>query len=215
MTADITVIDYGLGNLFSVCRALEQCGAKNEVSSDPSVIRKAGKIILPGVGAFGDGMSRLKNQGLDEALREAVKRGSLLLGLCLGMQLLFEESEEFGHCEGLGLIEGRVVAIPHGQPGGTKVKIPHIGWNALIKPEACESWQATILQDIAAGTAMYFVHSFMAIPQNATHRWANCRYGETDIAAVIGNGNVWGTQFHPEKSGKMGLFLLKNFLELS
>ena len=214
MTADITVIDYGLGNLFSVSRALEQCGAKVEISHDPSIISKAAKIILPGVGAFNDGMNRLKDKGLDDALRESVKRGNRLLGLCLGMQLLFDESEEFGYCEGLGLIKGRVVAIQNAQNNGTMVKIPHIGWNELIKSSACGSWQKTILQDIREGTAMYFVHSFMASPQNSEQLLAHCRYGETDSAAVIGSGNVWGTQFHPEKSGKMGLTLLKTFLDL-
>lgn len=214
MTSEITVIDYGLGNLFSVSRALEQCGAKIDISHDPDVIRKACKLILPGVGAFSDGMSRLKNQGLDEAVHEAVTRGGRLLGLCLGMQLLFEESEEFGYCAGLGLIAGRVVAIPNSQKNGAMLKIPHIGWNALHKPAACRSWQASILQNIAEGTAMYFIHSFMACPQDPTHLWANCRYGETNITAVIGHENVWGTQFHPEKSGKTGLLILKNFLEL-
>lgn len=215
MTAEVTLIDYGLGNLFSVRRALEQCDAKVEISSAPSCVRKAGRIILPGVGAFSDGMSRLKAQGLDEALREAAKRGSQILGLCLGMQMLFEESEEFGHHEGLGLIRGGIAPIPTIQPNGSSIKIPHIGWNALIKPAACESWSDTILQGISEGTAMYFIHSFMAIPKDASKCLANCRYGETDITAVIGSENVWGTQFHPEKSGKMGLSLLNNYLNLS
>lgn len=215
MTPEVTVVDYGLGNLFSVCRALEHCGATPVVSADPDVVARADRILLPGVGAFGDGMAQLTGRAMDGALKQAVARGAQLLGVCLGMQFLLDSSDEFGLSAGLGLIPGRVIAVPGQQTDGTPHKIPHIGWNALVRAEARASWAGTVLEGLPEGTAVYFVHSFMAVPDDPRHRIADCLYGGHRVAAVIGRDNVWGTQFHPEKSGTAGLTVLRRFIALS
>lgn len=212
MKNEVAVVDYGIGNLFSVQRALEHCGAAAILSSDPEFIRRAPRLLLPGVGAFGDGMAELKSRGLDEALRDAARQGTPLLGICLGMQLLLDESEEFGLTSGLGLVPGRVVPIPATTVAGKPQKIPHIGWNELVLPAGRENWQGTPLADLPLATAVYFVHSFMARPAESAHRVADCLYGGHAVSAVIGRENVFGCQFHPEKSGELGLKVLRRFL---
>ncbi len=212
MGSKITVVDYGVGNLFSVCRALEHCGAEVELTSDPAVASRADKILLPGVGAFGDGMRLLNEHGMDQALKEAAARGAHLLGVCLGMQLLLDTSDEFGLGHGLGLIPGKVVAIPRETISGSLQKIPHIGWNDLVLPADRDRWDGSLLQSLRPHSPMYFIHSYMAEPLDPKHRLANCIYGGAPVAAVIGNDNVWGTQFHPEKSGEAGLSVLKQFI---
>ena len=215
MTVDeVVVVDYGMGNLLSVQRGLEYCGASVTVSADHKVILEASKVVLPGVGAFIDGMSELNRQGLTETLKEVANKGVPLLGICLGMQMLLEESEEFGNSKGLGLISGNVIAIPMTTISGEPQKIPHIGWNALVTPEEKNSWIGSLLKDIEPGEAGYFDHSYMASPSNLEHHIANCIYGGRSISAVIGNKNVFGCQFHPEKSGEVGLTILRNFLAL-
>jgi len=211
-TAEITVIDYGVGNLLSVSRGLEHCGAKVNMSSDPDFILKAKKVILPGVGAFPNGMRALIELGLDLAIKEVVKIGVPLLGICLGMQLLLDESEEFGLTKGLGVIPGKVIPIPNKTVNGESQKIPHIGWNSLVN--SGEDWQKTILQETCAGDAAYFVHSFMASPEKSEDRLADALYGGHKISAVIAKGNTTGCQFHPEKSGEVGLKILRNFINL-
>lgn len=213
MSAEITVVDYGVGNLFSVCRALEHCGAKVILATNPDAVRRAPKVVLPGVGAYSDGMASLAEHGMDQAVKEAVDRGSFLFGVCLGMQFLLDESEEFGLTKGLGLIPGKVISIPGKHEGGNKLKIPHIGWNSLVLPSTRRDWNGTLLQSVPIGTSMYFVHSFMAAPSNPVHRLADCVYGDTQVAAIIGRDNVWGAQFHPEKSGEAGLSILRQFVE--
>ena len=170
-TPEITVIDYGVGNLLSVSRGLEHCGAKVNMSSDPDFILKSKKVILPGVGAFPNGMRALIELGLDTAIKEVVNNGVPLLGICLGMQLLLDESEEFGLTKGLGVIPGKVVPIPNKSVGGEIQKIPHIGWNSLVN--SGEDWQNTILQETREGDATYFVHSFMASPHKSENRIAD------------------------------------------
>ncbi|HEY8608894.1 MAG TPA: imidazole glycerol phosphate synthase subunit HisH [Noviherbaspirillum sp.] len=214
MATEITVVDYDAGNLFSVARALEHCGATVTLSGDPDVVRQSSKILLPGVGAFGDGMAALARRGLDTAVKEAVARGNLLLGVCLGMQFLLDGSEEFGEHTGLGLVPGQVVQIPVTRRDGAPQKIPHIGWNELAFPEGRGSWTGTPLQGLPSGAAMYFVHSFMAAPLQPAHVTAECVYGGHRITAVVGHDNVWGAQFHPEKSGTDGLRFLKSFVNL-
>lgn len=213
MHSEITVIDYGLGNLYSVGRALEKCEARYHFSSDPDEVRVARRLILPGVGAFGQGMQLLRQTGLDAALKEAVHAGAELLGICLGMQMLLEESEEFGQHQGLALMRGKVLAIPDQRADGSRLKTPHIGWNELLRPEAKKSWSGTPLSGLREGTPMYFVHSYMAVPTDSADRVADCLYGETRVSAVIGRENLWGMQFHPEKSGPAGLLALQSFLE--
>ena len=216
MRNEITLIDYGVGNLFSVARALEHCGARVIVTSDVEEVRQAPKLLLPGVGAFDSGFRMLASRGLDHAIKDAVGAGATLLGVCLGMQFLLSSSDEFGTTQpGLGLIPGRVVAIPEQDGVGRRLKIPHIGWSKLVPAAGRDSWEQTPLQTTPRGTAMYFVHSFMAKPDDPAHLIAECLYGTTPVAAVIGQGKVWGAQFHPEKSGKAGLEILRRFLELS
>ena len=208
------MVDYGLGNLLSVRRALEHCGATVKVTSDSDIILSASRVVLPGVGAFADGMAELQSQGLDTIVREVVTQGSFLLGICLGMQMLLDESEEFGITEGLGLIPGRVVPIPAINLDGHSQKIPHIGWNSLALSEGLKNWESGLLQHINPGEAVYFVHSFMAKPTNAFHCLADCAYGGRTVSAVIQKDNVFGCQFHPEKSGEVGLKVLRSFLSL-
>ena len=211
---EVAVVDYGVGNLFSVRRALETCGATVEVTSDPNIILSSSRVILPGVGAFADGMAELRSQGLDEVVREVVKQGNFLLGICLGMQMLLDESEEFGTNEGLGLISGSVVPIPVTTLDGRPQKIPHIGWSSLVLSSDLKIFRSGLLQNIKSGEAVYFAHSFMANPTNPSHRLAECAYGGKTISAVIQNDNLFGCQFHPEKSGEVGLQVLQNFLSL-
>ena len=209
---EVVVIDYGVGNLLSVRRGLEHCGAAVKVTADHETILSSPRVVLPGVGAFADGMNGLRLHGLDTVVRDVASRGTPLLGICLGMQMLLEESEEFGVTEGLGLIPGRVVPVPATTIDGHVQKIPHIGWNALVLPQGRKDWRDTALKEVKLGEAVYFVHSFMSNPADPRHRIADCLYGGVRVSAAIGRDNVFGCQFHPEKSGEVGLTILKNFL---
>jgi glutamine amidotransferase len=208
---EVTVIDYGVGNLLSVKRGLEHCGAVVNLTAEPEQILAASRVVLPGVGAFVNGIQALENLGLVEVIRELAICKKPLLGICLGMQLLLDESEEFGLTAGLGLIPGRVIPVPNKALSGAAQKIPHIGWSAL-QPTNTAGWQGTLLQDNRPGDAAYFVHSFMAIPADPAHRLADCIYGGHKIAAVIGRDQISGCQFHPEKSGVVGLKVLRRFI---
>jgi glutamine amidotransferase len=210
-TPEVTVIDYGMGNLLSVRRGFEHCGAAVTVTADPNAILSAPRVVLPGVGAFADGMAELRRQGLDMIVREVAARGIPLLGICLGMQMLLDESEEFGTTAGLGLIAGRVVSVPPTTADGRPQKIPHIGWNALVLPDGCAGWEDTLLEEIRSGQAVYFVHSFTALPADPRHRVADCIYGGHRISAVIARDRITGCQFHPEKSGEVGLRIIRRF----
>jgi glutamine amidotransferase len=212
---DVTVVDYGVGNLLSVQRGLEHCGAKVTITSDHDTILSSQRVVLPGVGAFGNAMQELHRLGLTQVIRQLAKMGTPLLGICLGMQLLSDESEEFGLTEGLGLIRGRVVPVPARTVNGDAQKVPHIGWSALRHADTSRDWKTTILRDVMPGESVYFVHSFMAEPLDPAHRIADCVYGGHKIAAVIGRGSVVGCQFHPEKSGAVGLKILRAFCDLS
>lgn len=211
---DVAVIDYGVGNLFSVRRGLEACGATVEVTSDPQVIRSAPRVVLPGVGAFADGMRELCSRGLDGTVKEVAASGTPLFAICLGMQMLLDESLEFGRTSGLGLIPGRVVSVPELNADGEPQKVPHIGWSSLMLAEDGGDWQGTPLQALQPGAAVYFVHSFMAAPTDEGDRVADCSYGGVRVSAAIRRGNVFGCQFHPEKSGEVGLTVLRTFLAL-
>ncbi|UPT74551.1 MAG: imidazole glycerol phosphate synthase subunit HisH [Elusimicrobiota bacterium] len=205
----VVIVDYGLGNLLSVARAVRAAGGEPEISSDPADVAGAERALLPGVGAFGDGIKGLRERGLVDPLRAYAKSGRPLLGICLGMQLLMDRSEEFGDHEGLGLVPGTVKRLPGGTGG---LKLPHVGWSAL-KPAS--PWPGTPLAGTAAGAEFYFVHSFAAVPSDPSHRLADCGYGENDFCAALRRGSVVGCQFHPEKSGPAGLDILKRFLEAS
>lgn len=204
----IAIIDYGVGNLFSLQSSLKFIGAEAKVTSDITEIRQAERIILPGVGAFADAIAKLRQSGMDKVVLEEAARGKPLLGICLGMQLLFEKSEEYGEHEGLGLIRGSV--RPIAPMIGAGLKVPHIGWNALIFPKEKEKSQ--LYRYLNEGDCVYFVHSYAAVDcdENVT---ARAEYGAL-LTASVENGNVYGTQFHPEKSGAVGLHILKAFCEL-
>lgn len=208
---NVTIIDYGLGNLYSVQRGLEQCGVGVTISADPKVIVGASRLILPGVGAFSNAMQELQRIGLVDAICEFAVSGRPLLGICLGMQLLLDESEEFGVNRGLGIIPGRVVPVPATTTTGEPQKIPHIGWNELVSTPGSALWTDSILSKVNAGDAVYFVHSFMAQLEQPVDCLADCVYGGHRVTSVIRRGNVLGCQFHPEKSGEVGLAILKEF----
>jgi glutamine amidotransferase len=214
MSRAVVVMDYGVGNLLSVTRALEHCGAAPRVSSDAAVVRSAERLVLPGVGAFESCMTSLKASGLREPLLEFIDSGRPLLGICVGMQMLLEVGEEFGVHEGLGVIKGRVRKIPAVDTSGGKLKIPHIGWNGLQPREGADAsgWRGTLLEDVRPGAAAYFVHSYAAVPSEPADCLAVTLYGGQPITAVIGRDNVVGTQFHPEKSAAVGLGMLRRFV---
>jgi len=208
---EITIIDYGLGNLLSVRRGFEHCGAKVRITSDPKKIINSSRVVLPGVGAFPNAMALLEKYNLIETLKEYGKSGKPLLAICLGMQLLMDESEEFTHTDGLGLIPGRVVSIPSQDSLGQKTKIPHIGWNHLRPSNLEESWSNTLLEDNDAGDSVYFVHSFQVLPEDSAYEIAYTKYGGHRISSVISKGSIVGCQFHPEKSGLIGLKIMSRF----
>lgn len=201
----IAIIDYGVGNLFSLSSSFKALGADTVVTGDPEVIKKADKLILPGVGAFGDAAKKLRDCGLDTIILEETKNGKPLLGICLGMQLLFEKSFEYGEHSGLGLIKGQVVPMEGKIP--TNLKIPHIGWNALKF-----YGKNPLFKYINEGDCVYFVHSFYA--ENCEDSLtATAEYGK-ELTAAVADNNIFGCQFHPEKSGEVGLKILKAFCEL-
>ena len=200
----IAIVDYGVGNLFSLCSSLDKIGAESVVASDPAVIRSADKIILPGVGAFEDARAKLRASGLDEIVIAEAKAGKPILGICLGMQMLFEKSYEYGEHIGLGLIKGQVVGMQGRLP--ENLMIPHIGWNSLkIKKEH------PIFKYVKEGDYVYFVHSYYA--ENCDESLLSTTDYGREITAAVANGNVTGTQFHPEKSGDVGLSILRAFAE--
>jgi glutamine amidotransferase len=210
MTAPVVVVDYGIGNVLSVMRAFAHLGAAPRLSSDPAEVAQADRLVLPGVGAFRDGMAGLEAARLTEAVHRFAGRGRPFLGICLGMQMMLDSSEEFGSHAGLGLIPGRIVAVPPRGADGSPHKVPHIGWNRLRRGPS--GWDGTILQDLPADPAVYFVHSFMAEPDDPGHRLADCDYGGQRVGAVVRRDHLHGCQFHPEKSGPVGLKILENFL---
>ena len=211
----VTIVDYGMGNLLSVARAFEHCGATVEVSDRAERIRRADRLVLPGVGAFGDCVAGLESRGLSAAIRDFVGRGGPFLGICVGMQILMSEGEEFGRTEGLGLVPGRVTAIPDTTADGQPHKIPHIGWTAIRPPEGATRarWAGSILDQVVPGSAAYFVHSYSAEPADPAHRLADAHYNGRRISAAIRRANVTATQFHPEKSGPLGLSIISRFLQ--
>jgi glutamine amidotransferase len=210
----VVVVDYGLGNLQSVCRALERCGATATVSSDASEIEQASRVVLPGVGAFSEGMRGLRERGLVEAVRNFAKSGRPLLGICLGMQLLANVSEEFGEHEGLKIIPGRVQAIPSRGTEGQPLRVPNVGWRALLEPDDVD-WSGTPLRAVNGRSEVYLVHSFHVVPERKSDRLAHYMHGGHEITAAIRADSVIGFQFHPEKSGELGLSILREFLASS
>jgi len=208
-TSEVTVVDYGLGNLFNVKLALESLGASVKVTSDGAEILRAGMVVLPGVGAFGEGMRNLRDRGLVEPLREVASSGRPMLGICLGMQLFMTESEEHGLHQGLNLIEGRVVRFDDCRDSTPKYKVPHVGWNSLsVTPKS-----GSHLADLPSDPHVYFVHSYYVVPKDGALASATTTYGGQPFCSAIKAGNVQGCQFHPERSGHVGLQILGSFLK--
>ena len=202
----IAIVDYGVGNLFSLKSSLGVIGAEVEVTGDAEVLRNSEKIILPGVGAFEDAIEKLRKTGLDKVILEEAANGKPLLGICLGMQMLFEKSYEYGEHLGLGLIEGSVKSIT--PVVGDALKVPHIGWNDLIFSKE----KSVLYRYVGEDECVYFVHSFAAMDCDSAVT-ATTEYGAM-LTASVEKGNVYGTQFHPEKSGEVGLKILRAFCEL-
>ncbi len=200
----IAIIDYGVGNLFSLCSSFKSLGADIVVTGDADEIRKADKLILPGVGAFKDAADKLKNLGLDKIIIDEVNKGKAIMGICLGMQMLFEKSYEYGEHKGLGLLKGEVIGMNGTIPNN--LKIPHIGWNALHFTK-----ESPLFKYIKNGDCVYFVHSFYADGCDES-LIATAEYGK-ELTAAVNKDNIFGCQFHPEKSGEVGLNILKAFCE--
>ena len=210
----ITVIDYGIVNLGNIVRGFEHVGARVRSSADPDTVRQADRLVLPGVGAFAAGMAELSSRGLDHAVIESTKAGTPLLGICLGMQMLMDRSEEKGVYSGLGILAGSVKAIPReGLDGIRQRKVPHIGWNSLEYPPHRSHWQESCLASTQHGEFCYFVHSYMAVPEDPTHILAQCNYEGLAVNAAIARDNITGLQFHPERSGPEGLKILEQFIK--
>ncbi|PLR89604.1 imidazole glycerol phosphate synthase subunit HisH [Bacillus halotolerans] len=204
----IGVIDYGMGNLYSVSKALERVGVPYFVSGMPEELRKADAFILPGVGSFGDAMDNLRNAKLDQFIHDMVSEGRLLLGICLGMQLLFDESEEHGTAAGLGLLKGKAVRLKPEDQEGNKLKVPHMGWNRLSFHN-----ESPLLAGVEEGYA-YFVHSFYIDGMDDGAFLASAEYG-VRVPAVVGKENIFGAQFHPEKSSTVGMSILIQFTKMA
>jgi glutamine amidotransferase len=205
MSPSVAVLDYGAGNLRSVAKALARSGLEPEVTSDPGSLRRTDAVVLPGVGAFADAAASLRAKGLDEAVREAIAAGRPYLGLCLGLQLLFEESDEHGPTPGLGLLPGRVVRFPDRDAAGGLLRVPHIGWNRV-------RWSGAhpVVAGLPADDCYYFVHSYHAVPAREEDIVGRVDYGG-EFAAAVARDNVFAVQFHPEKSQAAGRRLLDAF----
>lgn len=213
MTADnkkVAIIDYGLGNLYSIKKALDYFTKEWVITSDPFVILKAKAVVLPGVGAFKAGMDGLRERGLIECLRNFAASNRPILGICLGAQMLLTEGHEFGVHQGLDIIKGQVVKFPELKPNA---KIPHIGWNKIMQAENT-SWDKSILDGIKNDSNMYFVHSYILQPDKIDDIFTLTKYEGYKFCSAVKKGKVYGCQFHPEKSGKIGLKIIKNFINL-
>ena len=201
----VAIVDYGLGNLFGLGRACDVSGLVSFITSDAESLRTADAVILPGVGAFKTAMSRLQRGRWVDAIQRTVDDRRLLVGICLGMQLLFESSSEFGRTDGLGILPGEVVRFPPST--GYADKVPHIGWNH-INPTA--PWCDTLLDGIGPGSEMYFVHSYYVRPTHSQNVLSTTRYGALEYCSSVSSGNIYGFQFHPERSGRIGLRVFDN-----
>jgi glutamine amidotransferase len=206
----VSIIDYGMSNLLSITRAFEHVGADVNTITNPDEILKSDYLVLPGVGAFPDGMEHLERKGLSEAIVEYTKTGRPLLGICLGMQMLLSRGHEHHLTNGLDIIKGEVLPLPKDMPD---FKVPNINWHSVYEPNP-GIWKNSILKDTELGTCFYFVHSYYAKPDNIEDVLAYSKFGDLEFAAAVRHENIVGTQFHPEKSGVKGLNLLKQFIEI-
>lgn len=208
----IVVVDYGLGNIFSLVKALRKYTQNVVVTDDPVQIENASAVVLPGVGAFAAGMKGLEAKGLVSVLQAYAATGKPMLGICLGAQLMLAKGYEFGEHDGLGLVSGTVELFPESVQ--STEKIPHVGWNAIYRPKTSD-WNDTIFSQTEDKQQVYFVHSYIMIPDDPANICVNARYGDVEFCAAIRSGNIYGAQFHPEKSGEEGLSIIKQFVELT
>lgn len=213
MTGTIHVVDYGIGNLYSVARAIERSGGTACLTSAPAEIGRADRLILPGVGAFRDGMAGLRHADVTDAIARFAASGRPLMGICLGMQMLATSSSEFGFHEGMGIIPGRVEAIPPKDANGRPRKVPYIGW-AELHAARTGGFADTLFNDMAADHSVYLVHSYQFLPDNPADLLATYHYDGEAITAAVARDNVIGCQFHPEKSARVGLRMIERFLAL-
>jgi len=211
LSKKITIIDYGCGNILNLARAIKFIGYEVDITHDKNKIINSSYVILPGVGAFGNAMKQIEKYNLHNTILEYAKSNKPLLGICLGMQILLTVSYEFGVHKGLGLIEGKVIKISNEK--NKEIKIPHMGWNEIYPNNNKKEWKNKILKNSSIGKSFYFVHSFVCITKDYDSTIAVCNYSDISIPAVIATGNVFGCQFHPEKSANNGLTVLKNFCE--
>ena len=215
MKPQVTVIDYGRSNLLSVQRALEHCGGQVSFARTPEQVMAAHRLLLPGVGAFADGMEALARQGLARPLVEKAQAGTPLLAICLGMQMLFDSSTEGGFRPGLGLIPGQVEQLPSTDVIGQPQPVPHIGWNLLLPSSGRADFSDSLLRGIRPREEVYFVHSYAAKPACPQDRLADTLYGGRPVCAAVQRGRILGCQFHPEKSAGTGLAIIRTFLQIN
>ncbi|WP_411037482.1 imidazole glycerol phosphate synthase subunit HisH [Shinella sp. BYT-45] len=212
---EITLVDYGMANMLNVARAFRHCGAEVRVVETAADAGSVDRLVVPGVGAFEKSIRAVREKGFDDLIRRHAETGRPFLGVCVGMQMLFEASEEFGEHRGLGLLPGRVVKVPAVDTAGAPQPVPHIGWSALVQPRTGRTWNDTLLSGQEPGAAsVYFVHSFAARPSEESDMLADCLYGGHRICAAVQRGNICATQFHPERSGEIGLSVIRRFLSL-
>ncbi|MGE4505766.1 MAG: imidazole glycerol phosphate synthase subunit HisH [Desulfovibrionaceae bacterium] len=208
----VAIVDYRLGNLYSVKLACEHAGMEAAVTSDKSEILGADAVILPGVGAFGDAMQTLRELDLVHVLKDVAQRGTPLYGICLGLQLLMETSEEFGAHEGLGILKGTVVSLGSPREGGRTLKVPQVGWNSITPPEG-RGFEGSPLACVSPGERFYFVHSFVVVPQDPEVVCSLTKYGDVEFCSSVRYGNVFACQFHPERSGARGLAVYRHIAQ--
>ncbi len=214
MSIHITILDYGMCNLLNVARAFEHCGANILITDDPNVAQKAERLVVPGVGAYAHCMSEIISRGLDGTIKKFISTDRPFLGICVGMQILFESSEEFGHSKGLGILQGAVKLIPNKTVSGENLRVPHIGWNKLVTPMNKIATVSKSLIQINGSDepTVYFVHSFQAHPIEDSVRLADTIYGGHRLCAAVQKDNLIATQFHPERSGNIGLNIIRQFM---
>lgn len=213
-TPSVAIVDYGLGNLFSVQRACTQVGLKSHITADPDAVLAADGVILPGVGAMPTAMERLRESGLARSIASVAERGSPLFGICLGMQVLMSRGSEFGGHDGLGIIDGEVIRFHGADDDGRPLKVPHIGWNAVVPRGRDDArWSGTLLEDVERGSEMYFVHSYHVVPHDEDTCIATSRYGSITFCAALARRNIFACQFHPERSGPVGLLMYARFAQ--
>jgi glutamine amidotransferase len=211
---NVTVLDYGMANLLNVARAFEHCGANVKIVDKAEAVEGADRLVVPGVGAFEQVLKEIRSRHFDDAIQDFCKNGKPLMGICVGMQMLFESSEEFGEHPGLGVISGTVREVPRLTIDGHAQRVPHIGWSHLVEPEHGRDWNNTLLKPfVGQNPAFYFVHSFSGQPEKPEERLADSMYGGHRICAAVQRDNVVATQFHPERSGEAGLTLIREFLK--